>query len=179
MSPPVLVTPRLRLRPLRRTDCDDIYAYARDPLVAEHLLWDAHTSLDDTHTYLGLAESRFQSGSAIEWGVEYQGHVVGTVGFFDRRDDHLRAELGYALARPVWGRGLATEAAAAVVAHGFGALRFERIVATTRVENTSSQRVLEKLGFLREGTLRHHLFVKQEWWDIAYYGLLKHPRSSG
>ncbi len=173
MGPPDLRTPRLVIRALRRTDAEDIYAYARDPLVAEHVLWDAHASLDDTHTYLGLVEARYGHGVAMEWGIELEGRVVGTIGYFDRRDDHRRAELGYAIGRPWWGRGLASEAATAVLTHGFEALRLERVVATARVENVGSQRVLEKLGFRREGTLRHHLFVKRRWWDLTYYGLLE------
>ena len=176
MGPPELWTARLRIRPLRRTDAEDIYAYARDPLVAEHVLWDAHVSLDDTHTYLGLVDARYGHGVAMEWAMELEGRVVGTIGYFDRREDHRRAELGYALGRAWWGRGLVSEAAAAVLTHGFEALRLERVVATARVENVGSRRVLEKLGFRREGTLRHHLFVKRRWWDVAYYGLLAQER---
>jgi RimJ/RimL family protein N-acetyltransferase len=59
-------------------------------------------------------------------------------------------ELAYRLARRAWGRGLASEAAAALIAHAFRELGLPRLVAVTYPENLASQRVLEKLGFRRE-----------------------------
>ncbi len=56
------------------------------------------------------------------------------------------AELGYRLRRDVWGRGLASEGAAALVTHGFTALGYQRITATTMAVNSASRRVLEKIG---------------------------------
>lgn len=176
MGPPDLLTPRLRLRPLRRADADAIYAYSKDPAVAEHVLWDAHASLDDTRAYLAMVESRYLGGVALEWAIEHDGIVVGTIGYFDRREDHRRAELGFALAPWMRGQGIVAEAARGVLAYGFGTLRLQRVVATVRVEHAASRRVLTKLGFTEEGTLRRHLYVKRRWWDVAYYGLLADER---
>jgi ribosomal-protein-alanine N-acetyltransferase len=60
-------------------------------------------------------------------------------------------ELAYRLARPAWGQGIASEAGAALLEHAFGTLGLPRVVAVTYPENQPSQRVLEKLGFLRHG----------------------------
>lgn len=72
-------------------------------------------------------------------------------------------ELGYTLARSAWGRGLATEAAQLCVAAAFGPLELSRLVALADVENPASARVLEKIGFLRQGRVAafgrpHHAF---------------------
>ena len=72
-------------------------------------------------------------------------------------------ELGYTLARDAWGRGLATEAAQLCVDAAFGPLDIPRLVAVADVENPASARVLEKLGFLRQGREAafgrpHHVF---------------------
>ena len=60
-------------------------------------------------------------------------------------------EVAYRLARTAWGRGIATEAAGALVAHGLHTLGLPRLVAVTYPENQASQRVLDKLGFERRG----------------------------
>jgi RimJ/RimL family protein N-acetyltransferase len=64
-------------------------------------------------------------------------------------------EVAYRLARSAWGRGLATEAAGALVAHGLGALGLPRLVAVTYPDNHASQRVLDKLGFERRGLVEY------------------------
>lgn len=179
MGPPALHTPRLRLRALSMADAPAIFAYSQDPEVASHVLWETHASIEDSRAFLSVVESRYDGGLAMDWGIELEGRVVGTIGFFDRRDDHRRAELGYALGRAFWGRGLMVEACAAVVDHGFDTLGFHRVVASTRAENVASQRVLEKAGFRREGLRREHLHVKGRWWDIVVFGRLAHEREVG
>ena len=62
-------------------------------------------------------------------------------------------ELAYRLIRPAWGRGIASEAGAALVEYAFGTLGLSRLVAVTYPENRASQRVLDKLGFMRHGDL--------------------------
>jgi len=62
-------------------------------------------------------------------------------------------ELAYRLARRAWGRGLATEAASAIIAYAFGAARLPRLVAVTYPDNVASQRVLARLGFTPAGAV--------------------------
>lgn len=64
-------------------------------------------------------------------------------------------ELAYRLARPAWGLGIASEAGAALVDHAFRTVGLPRLVAVTYPENRPSQRVLEKLGFVRQGTVEY------------------------
>jgi RimJ/RimL family protein N-acetyltransferase len=82
-------------------------------------------------------------------------------------------DLGYGLARDAWGKGLATEAARAVVDYGFSALGLAKVWARTDPRNAASVRVLEKLGMRREGLLRSHVIRWGERADRAYYGLLR------
>jgi RimJ/RimL family protein N-acetyltransferase len=64
-------------------------------------------------------------------------------------------ELAYRLTRAAWGRGIASEAAAALIEYAFSALKLRRLVAVTYPENRASQRVLEKLGFERQGLVEY------------------------
>ncbi len=85
------------------------------------------------------------------WLVVERGAVVGTAGFKGPPDARGDVELGYGLVAPARGRGLATEAAAALVAWALGDARVARIAADAERDNAPSLRVLAKLGFTREG----------------------------
>ena len=86
---------------------------------------------------------------------------------------HRRAEFGYDMARSFWGRGLATEAARAILAYGFATMDLHRIQAHTIADNHRSVRLLERLGFTREGTLRaFSLEDDGTFHDSAVFGLL-------
>jgi RimJ/RimL family protein N-acetyltransferase len=79
---------------------------------------------------------------------------IGRCGLYPRRDEEGRvipgeAVLAFYLARPYWGRGLATEAGQAFVRHGFDVLKLTCIVAGMNAQNLASIRVVEKLGFVR------------------------------
>jgi RimJ/RimL family protein N-acetyltransferase len=79
-------------------------------------------------------------------------------------------EVAYRLARPAWGRGIATEAAGALVNHALGALALPRVVAVTYPDNVASQRVLCKLGFEPRGLTEYkgvqatwHVLTREAW----------------
>jgi ribosomal-protein-alanine N-acetyltransferase len=90
------------------------------------------------------------------WGIEHKlgGHLIGTCGYYRWDKQHDRAEIGYDLWPDYWGQGLMPEALQALVRFGFEQMELNRVEATTHTENLRSQRVLEKLGFQREGILR-------------------------
>ena len=100
------------------------------------------------------------------------GQLVGGVGL--RLEDQGRqAMLGYCFARPAWGRGLATEAATALVAWGFAEMGLHRIWARCDTENTASLGVLSKLGLRSEGTLRQDCRIRGQWRDTHVLALLR------
>jgi RimJ/RimL family protein N-acetyltransferase len=86
-----------------------------------------------------------------------------------------RAELGYWVGVPYWGRGFATEAARAMIEFGFRRLSLHRIYAHHFVRNPASGRVMEKAGMQHEGTLRGHFFRWGAPEDVAVWGILSTP----
>jgi ribosomal-protein-alanine N-acetyltransferase len=94
------------------------------------------------------------------------------VGLLRVNHEHRRGELGYDLARHWWGRGLASEAAAAVVAYGFAVMRLHRIEAGALVGNDASVRVLAKLGFREEATLRDYLRLGGRFHSCRFFSVL-------
>jgi len=82
-------------------------------------------------------------------------------------------EIGYALVPNERGKGYGTEAVRIIVDYLFLARSIVRIQATTDPKNLASQRLLEKAGFKREGTIRKHIFMRGEWRDSYLYSILK------
>jgi len=85
---------------------------------------------------------------------------------------HRRAELGYWIGTPFWGRGYATEAARAILAFGFQTLALNRIHATHLLRNHASGRVMEKIGMRYEGIHREHVWKDGRFEDLARFAIL-------
>jgi RimJ/RimL family protein N-acetyltransferase len=98
--------------------------------------------------------------------------VIGLVGLVIN-SRHQAGEAWYLLAPTYWGQGYVTEAVGALVAVGFSELGLHRIWATCLPENVASIRVLEKLGFRREGHQRRNLPIQGRWCDSYLYALLQ------
>jgi [ribosomal protein S5]-alanine N-acetyltransferase len=87
--------------------------------------------------------------------------------------EYGRAEMGYWIGRPYWGRGYCTEAARELLRYGFENLGLARIFACHFKENEASGRVMRKLGMTREGDLRHHVIKWGVPQDLVLYGILR------
>lgn len=148
----VLDTARLRLRPPSLEDAEGIAAYGGDPEVSRYVSWPRHRSFDDAEVFLRYAIAAVEKGHECNWVIIERAseQLVGTIGL--RLQGH-RVELGYALARRHWGKGFATEAAAAIVDWALGRPEIHRVWAVCDVDNVASARVLEKIGMRREGRL--------------------------
>ena len=172
---PVLETQRLILRPLRMRDAQDLYAYARDPQVSRHVLWDAHKSVWQSRQYLRDAIRQYRKGLPGSFAIALRdsGRMIGTIGFMWVNTDHASAEVGYSLARDCWNQGYATEALRAVLRFGFNTLRLNRIEAQHELDNPASGRVMEKCGMRCEGTLRQRVFNKGRFSDVRLYAILR------
>lgn len=174
-DPPTLQTSRLTLRRMRPEDAEEMHRYASDPEVARHMLWEPHESLRDSENFLRFVRERYARGDPAGWGLEERetGRFIGTCGMQAWRPEHSRAELGYVLAREHWGRGLMTEAVAAVVDFGFDRIGFNRLEARCLDGNVASARVLEKVGMTREGTSRSSHFVGGAFRNLHHYAMLR------
>jgi len=92
---------------------------------------------------------------------------------------HLRAELGYWIAVPYWGNGYATEAARAVVRHGFEQFKLNRIFASHFKGNPGSRNVLRKIGMQHEGCMRQAILKWGNFIDVEMYSILRDEMLAG
>ncbi len=144
----VLQTSRLRLEPLAPKHADSIYAIYAEPAVRRFLIT-CPANRADFDRIFGHA-LRFGNSHGM-WAVVDvpTSAVIGRVGFF-AFGEQARPELAFLLAERFWGQGLATEASAAALRHGFARHGWTEVVALVRPENKAAIRVLMKLGMEAE-----------------------------
>ena len=172
---PTLHTARLRLRPFTQADADAIYALQSNPHVLRY--WDAPPWKERARAdrFISVCGQMEQEGTGARLAIERSadGVFIGWCALSQWNPDYRSAAMGYCLCDAAWGQGFATEAAGAVLRWAFDTLDLNRVQAQTDTRNIASSRVLEKLGFLREGTLRQDCIVDGDISDSWVYGLLR------
>jgi RimJ/RimL family protein N-acetyltransferase len=153
----VLRTKRLRLRPRTLADLEACVAMDLDPEVHRFIFGDCPP---DGTEHRARVRAQIASGWPAEggiWVVEWR-HARGFLGWCGLfpLENAGPIEIGYRYVQSAWGRGIATEAARALVDHGFRALGFDPIVGVTHPANLASQRVLEKIGLKPRGAACHY-----------------------
>ena len=178
---PDLVTKRLRLRAPVPGDAAALLAILGDPEVTRYHNVPTVTTLAEAQALLERLEQRYAARDTIRWAIELAEHsgMIGTVGLLRFDFEHRHAEVGYEIGRLWWGRGLTPEAAAAVIQYGFSVLGLHRIEAGVLPGNDASVRVLQKLGFLEEGTRRDYLHVKGRFHSFRWFSLLETDEAPG
>jgi ribosomal-protein-alanine N-acetyltransferase len=174
-SIPELVTERLRLRDPVPGDAAALLSVLGDPEVTRYHNVPTLGTLAEAQALLERLGQRQAARETLRWAIDLveHGQMIGTVGLLRFDFEHRHAELGYEVARRWWGRGLAPEAAAAVVGYGFSVMGLHRIEAGVLPGNAASVRVLQKLGFVEEGTRRDYLFMKGRFNSFRWFSLLE------
>jgi len=168
---PVLTTPRLVLRPAAAADIDAVWHLLVLPDVRRYLCDDRVLPRD---TVAGFIADRPGLGMGI-WIAERGGAFAGLAGLKPVADELaalvplLRGEVEptVALLPEMWGQGLAGEALAAVLDHGFGALGLARIAAACDVPNLASARMLARAGFQPTGEFQGVFYRVRTWTKTA------------
>ncbi len=167
-------TERLLLRPFAERDVDDHFAYWHLPEVARYVPWEpgdraqARVAFDRRLRQNSLTGE----GSALVVAVEFEGRVVGEVMLVWTSREHQQGEIGFAFHPDVHGRGIAFEAASAMLRLGFETVGLHRIFGRCDAENTASARLMERLGMRLEAHLRENEFFKGRWSDEYKYAIL-------
>lgn len=172
---PTLESPRLRLRSYRASDAEEIFRLYSDARVMRYWSFPPWTSIGQAQSYLERVLGEVAAGSSVlPWAIATRADdcLVGTVTLFSLSLEQGRAEIGYSLHPEAQGRGLAREALRLALGLAFDTLGLRRVEADVDPRNGPSCRLLEHLGFRREGLLRARWKVAGELCDSAMYGLL-------
>lgn len=143
-------TDRLLLRAWQETDVEDFYEYAKVDGVGQMAGWLPHKDIEESRTVLGFFIRAKKTFAIV---LKESGKVIGSLGLEERDGepevlkDSMGREIGYALRKDYWGRGLVPEAVKAVIDYCFHELAFDWLTCGHFVWNHQSRRVVEKCGF--------------------------------
>lgn len=165
---------RIALRPVAATDLPALLAINDDAQVTQFLPYATWQSLDDGAAWLARMEALGATGTGQQLVVVRRADatVLGTLLLFKHDAGSQRLELGYVLGRAHWGQGLMREALTLVCSHLFGERGLRRLEAEVNPANVASCRLLARVGFTLEGTLRQRWVGKGIVYDTHVFGCL-------
>ena len=171
---PIITTERLILREMNQEDAESIYKILSDPDVIKYDSFELFTEIDQAANLIKWFNDDYKQKQSIFWGISLKENT-NIIGFCRCKIEipGVRASLGYDLNREFWNMGIMTETLKAVVEHAFKNADINRIEATVSIQNSASVRVLEKLGFVKEGVLRERSYMSGRYHDMAMLSLLK------
>jgi len=178
---PIINSDRLSLRAITAQDVDDFYAIYSNLEVMRYWSTPPLPDKNAAGKLISQIHADFGRHEILKWGIALRSNdtLIGSVTLFHLDFTHRRAELGYALGRPYWGKGYMQETLKAVINYAFEDLNFHRIEADVDPRNSASIKTVERLGFQREGYLRERWQVNGEIQDALFYGLIRPDWETG
>ena len=167
------------LRPLRRSDAAPLDRILRDAQVTRMLPLRVRRESGREWVDRVLREQRRGDGCTYAVLAKEAPDVTGQIRFVNWSRVERHAEIGCWIGRRYWGRGLASDAVRLLCRYGFGSLGLHRIEATVVVGNRRSLRMLDSVGFRREGRTRRSAWISGRWADEWVLGLLRGELRSG
>jgi ribosomal-protein-alanine N-acetyltransferase len=166
MSFPVLNTSRLRLRQIVKADQQNIFKGLSHAAIVQ-FYGVRFSSFEEAQEQMDWYATLEKEQTGIWWAIYSSGnHFLGACGFNNWNHEHRRAEVGFWLFPDFQGKGIMTEALTCICEYAFDVMGLHRIEGLVESRNTASKRLLDKLAFVHEGTMRDC-----EWKDGRYISL--------
>jgi ribosomal-protein-alanine N-acetyltransferase len=173
---PEIVTRNLILRRINPVEAKNFFEIMSDEQVMQYYDDETFENIQQAADQIAAWENGYQARRTIRWGIHLKDddRLIGTCGFYGIHPWHRRAGIGYELGRSHWRKGIMTEALQAIIETGFREMGLNRIEAVVMPENLASIKLLEKLGFWHEGTLKEYEnWGKKGFTDLGMYCLLR------
>ena len=164
------------LRDVKLSDATEYHAYLNQPGVKEFIpdgcLPSSAAAAKKDLQFLRDLHNRRRS---VYWTIAARqtNTMVGACGFEAWNRFHRRLELAYDLNPQYWRQGIMFDALSSIITYAFSEMEVQRIEAYTTIQNTPSIKILEKIGFKNEATLRKHRFFKGEFIDVMLFSLIR------
>jgi len=166
--------PNVRLRIPREADAQRLFELASDPEVTRFFSWGPYQDQSEAVAWLQTLPQRRADGTALELAiVDPDDWVIGVIAVLEVSKRDRRAVVGIWLGQAYWGTGASAESEALLAYLVFEPLRMDRLGAWVDVRNPRSQRAFERIGYVREGTLRAWHRHGDERRDLVAYSLLR------
>ncbi|MGA2409201.1 MAG: GNAT family protein [Candidatus Binataceae bacterium] len=162
------------LRPWRADDCERLAILANNRAIWINVKDRLPLPYGRADAEAWIAHCQGRSGEPTQFAIEAGGELAGGIGFEGLEDiNRLTAEIGYWIAEPFWGKGIATKALREASRRAFAGFPFERLQATVFEWNGASMRVLEKAGYRLEGRMRRSIVKDGQIIDSLLYARLR------
>lgn len=170
-----LRTERLVLKKMEVSDSSSLFKIWSDSEVTRFMNIYSLTDESQAIEIIEMLDGLYQEDKAIRYSIiqSESNQIIGSCGYNSLDFENLKAEIGYDLGKEYWGNGFASEAIPALLDYAFNTLNLNRIEAKVEPENSNSIRLLEKLHFQFEGTLRKSEKSKDTFIDLNMYSKLK------
>lgn len=171
----MIETERTILRPIESKDNKQVFSYRSDSETNKYQSW-IPKNLGDVNEFISKNPSEFNKPETwfqlviIEKNTN---EIIGDIGIHFIDSDNFQCEIGCTLNKNVHGKGFATEALRGSIDYLFKKLSKHRIVASIDPKNINSIKLIERIGFRKEGQFKESLLINGEWVDDLVYALLK------
>lgn len=172
---PILLTNQCLLRPLEHGDTMDLHRYlSLDEEMHETFLFPDYREESETETFISHQIKQYEQKNFYLWAIVHQvtQETIGLILTLNQDDENFATEIGYAIARPYWNKGIATEALQVVSNYLFD-IGYHRLVASYIQGNEASGRVMKKCGFEQEGIIKDGLFYHQRFHTLVQMSKIK------
>lgn len=176
MTRPTLTTERLILRPFTLEDASRCVELAGNELISATTATIPHPyTLDQARAWISTHEENFKKNLGIQFAITLKnsGELIGCIDYLGFNHANKKAEVGYWVGVPYWGKGYCTEALSAMIKNGFEKLNLNKIIARHMSNNLASGKVMQKCGMRQEGYLVQDLIKNGKVIDVVLYGINK------
>lgn len=168
---PELMSEHYLLRDIIHANPQQLFELYSHPEVVRYIDMHPIHSIHDAQFYISNANDMFNNHQKVVWAIynKEQKNLLGIIRLYDINKEHHFADIGFELNRNYWGKGIISECLQTVLYFLFTQIQFKRIEAQTFVGNERSIKLLERLGFLREGRLRQNFLINGQYEDSYMY----------
>ncbi|MBP3886524.1 MAG: GNAT family N-acetyltransferase [Cellulosilyticum sp.] len=169
-------TERLELRRFTLEDAVTVHKYwASDEKIQSLYSEPVYGTIEEVRGLLNKYISGYERDQYYRWAVVLKetGECIGQIAYFLVDEKNNFVEMEYCIGSQFQRQGLATEAAKAVIVYAFKQMSVHKVQICHKSINMPSRRVIEKCGFVYEGTLRDYFYMNGDYVDRLYYSILE------
>ena len=173
MKAPTIQTERFIIHPFKESDAELWQNWDVDPEIQAHMPEPMNETQDIVEQYEYIKECE-EEEDGYYWSIEtLEGVTIGTVALTDINEHHKLAKIGIVVGdKEYWGKGVATEVILTVINFAFTSVGVVRISAETEADNIAVSKVLEKAGFIQDGTFTSARVKNGKRVDVKHYGIV-------
>ena len=172
---PELLTTKLRLRKIRPSDISSLLKYCNNKNISDQIINIPYPYLEEDAVFrMNFVLQGFKNKERYVFAISLKDseELIGEIGLHLDKGNNS-AQFGYWIAEPFWGKGIATEALAAILKFGFETLNLNKIYATHYPDNLSSGKVMLNNKMIKEAEMKDHYKINDAYRDVIQYRLTK------